>query len=45
MGPVLPFLSPLDSKQLAQLEPVAKALAAENSKAPDAIGSTVRVTA
>jgi 4-hydroxy-tetrahydrodipicolinate synthase len=30
-GPILPYLSPLNSAQLAQLEPVAKALRSQNS--------------
>lgn len=36
-GPILPYLSPLNSSQLAQLEPVAKTLYQENSRASAAL--------
>ncbi len=41
-GPVLPFLTPLDSEQLAQLEPVAKNLSRENASAAEASGNLKR---
>jgi dihydrodipicolinate synthase/N-acetylneuraminate lyase len=36
-GPILPYLSRLSTSQLAELEPIAKALAAQNSKFTSAL--------